>query len=79
MYPPSFTSNALTITDKKKWLKPGESHIIGRTKKLEKGDPKSFITIKDGKVSRKHLKIIVAPVKSGNGVGIQYWNTRGMR
>ncbi|QDS68794.1 hypothetical protein FKW77_005922 [Venturia effusa] len=53
--------------NKKKWLKPGESHIIGRTKKLEPGDPKSFITISDGKVSRKHLKITVAPVKAGDG------------
>ncbi|TID22718.1 DNA damage response protein RcaA [Venturia nashicola] len=53
--------------NKKKWLKPGISHILGRTKKHEEGDPKSFIAINDKKVSRKHLKITVAPVKTGDG------------
>lgn len=67
----SCIDNALTTADKKKWLKPGESHILGRTKKHEEGDPKSFINIEDGKVSRKHLKITVAPVKAGDGVGIE--------
>lgn len=71
VYPSSYIGIVLIFfPDKNKWLRPGESHILGRTKKLEEGDPKSFITIKDGKVSRKHLKITVAKVNPGDGVGI---------
>ncbi|KAE9991659.1 hypothetical protein EG327_011202 [Venturia inaequalis] len=61
------SSDGDLLEHKKRWLKPGTSHIVGRPSKHEQGDPKSFITIKDGKVSRKHLTITVAPVKTGDG------------
>lgn len=61
--------NALTSSDKKKWLKPGSRVLLGRTRTVaEPGDPEAFLTIEDKKVSRKHLLITVAPVKAGDGV-----------
>ena len=55
-------------TDKRIWLRPGRKYLFGRTKI---DSPVSSFAINHKSVSRQHLTITIAPVKTGSGSNIR--------
>ncbi|KIW07113.1 uncharacterized protein PV09_01988 [Verruconis gallopava] len=52
--------------NKRLWLRPGTSHLFGRTKQAPLRNTESYVL--DAKsVSKKHLKLSIAAVKAGSG------------
>ncbi|KAK4998846.1 hypothetical protein LTR66_002006 [Elasticomyces elasticus] len=57
----------MSPTDKRLWLRPGTKHLFGRTKPDPSTSDQGY-HIDNKSVSRKHLVVEVAAVKSGDGV-----------
>lgn len=54
------------LKGKKLWLRPGTTHLLGRTKKAEPDSTERVQWIDHKSVSRKHLIVAVDSVKAGD-------------